>query len=71
MEDNTKMIIKANQVDYQKQAEKVYLKGNVSITNAIGLTTGEEIEFDLKTQEITANVIRCWLGQSVQQIPTP
>jgi lipopolysaccharide transport protein LptA len=54
MEDNTKMVIKANEVDYQKKDEKVYLNGNVSITSSIGLTTGEEIELDLQTQEIKA-----------------
>ncbi len=54
MDDNSKMVIKADEIDYRKKEEKVYLKGHVSINNAIGLTTGEEIEFDLKTQEITA-----------------
>lgn len=54
MDDNSKMIIKANEIDYQKKAEKVFLKGNVSITSNIGVTTGEEIEFDLQTQEIKA-----------------
>lgn len=54
MEDNDKMIIKANKVDYHKAEDKVYLTGNVSITSAIGVTTGEAIEFDLATQEITA-----------------
>jgi lipopolysaccharide export system protein LptA len=54
MDDNTKMVIKANEVDYRKAEDKVYLTGQVSITSAIGITTGEAIEFDLKTQEITA-----------------
>lgn len=54
MDDNTKMVILANEIDYQKQTEKVHLKGNVRITSAIGVTTGEEIEFNLQTQEITA-----------------
>lgn len=53
LEDQDKMIIMANQIDYKKAAEKVYLVGNVSITSSIGVTTGENIEFDLKTQEIT------------------
>lgn len=52
MEDQEKMIIRANQVDYRKAEEKVFLSGNVSITSAIGVTTGENIEFDLQTQEI-------------------
>ncbi len=54
MEDQDKMVIKANQVDYRKNDEKVFLKGQVSITSSIGVTTGDEIEFDLQTQEITA-----------------
>jgi len=54
MDDQDKMVIKANEVDYRKDAEKVFLKGNVSITSSIGVTTGEEIEFNLITQEITA-----------------
>lgn len=54
MDDQDKMVIKANEVDYRKAEEKVYLKGNVSITSSIGVTTGEEIEFNLLTQEITA-----------------
>lgn len=54
LEDQDKMVIKANQVDYRKRDEKVYLKGQVSITSSIGVTTGDEIEFDLQTQEITA-----------------
>ncbi len=54
MDDNTKMVIKANEIDYKKEVEKVYLKGNVNITSSLGVTTGEEIELDLKTQEIKA-----------------
>ena len=54
MDDQDKMMIKANEVDYRKAEEKVYLKGNVSITSSIGVTTGDEIEFNLLTQEITA-----------------
>ncbi len=54
MDDQDKMIILANEVDYRKAEEKVFLKGNVSIKSAIGTTTGEEIEFNLLTQEITA-----------------
>lgn len=54
MDDNTKMVIKANEIDYKKKEEKVYLKGNVHITSSLGVTTGEEIEFDLKSQEIKA-----------------
>ncbi|TDR18439.1 LptA/OstA family protein [Marinicella litoralis] len=54
MDDKDKMVIRANEVDYRKADEKVYLKGNVSITSSIGVTTGEEIEFNLLTQEITA-----------------
>ena len=52
MEDKTKMVINANEIDYKKVEEKVFLSGNVSITSSIGVTTGEHIEFDLKTQEI-------------------
>lgn len=52
LEDQDKMVIKANEIDYQKAAEKVFLSGNVSITSSIGVTTGENLEFDLKTQEI-------------------
>ncbi len=52
MEDRKKMTIKANQIDYQKNAEKVFLKGDVKITSSIGVTTGENLEFNLKTQEI-------------------
>lgn len=55
MEDQDKMVIKANQIDYRKAEEKVYLEGKVSITSSIGVTTGENIEFDLKTQEITTS----------------
>jgi lipopolysaccharide transport protein LptA len=54
MDDGDKMIIKANQMDYIKAEDKVYLKGRVSISSAIGITTGDEIEFDLKSQEMTA-----------------
>ena len=52
MEDNDKLVIKANEIDYQKAAEIVYLSGNVSITSSIGVTTGEDLEFNLKTQEM-------------------
>ncbi|MCX7554628.1 hypothetical protein OS175_12110 [Marinicella sp. S1101] len=52
MEDGDKMVIKANEMDYRKSEDKVYLVGNVSIKSSIGVTTGENIEFDLKTQEI-------------------
>ena len=52
MEDGDKMVIKANEIDYQKAAEKVFLSGNVSISSSIGMTTGENLEFNLKTQEI-------------------
>jgi lipopolysaccharide transport protein LptA len=55
MEDKDKMVIKANEIDYQKAAEKVFLSGNVSITSSIGVTTGENLEFDLKTQEIISS----------------
>ena len=54
MDDGDKMVIKANEMDYAKVENKVYLKGLVSITSSIGVTTGEEIEFDLLSQEITA-----------------
>ena len=54
MDDGDKMIIKANHMDYIKAEDKVYLKGNVSIASSIGVTTGDEIEFDLKSQEMTA-----------------
>ncbi|MFC3193567.1 LptA/OstA family protein [Marinicella sediminis] len=54
MENNDKMVIKADEIDYLKAEDKVFLTGNVSITSAIGVTTGEAIEFDLQTQEITA-----------------
>ena len=52
LEDQDKMVIKANEIDYQKAAEKVFLSGDVSISSSIGVTTGESLEFDLKTQEI-------------------
>ncbi len=52
LESQDKMVIKANQIDYQKADEKVFLSGNVSISSSIGVTTGENLEFDLKTQEI-------------------
>jgi len=52
LEDGDKMVVKANEIDYQKAAEKVYLSGQVSISSSIGVTTGERLEFDLKTQEI-------------------
>ncbi len=55
MEDGDKMIVKADQMDYRKADEKVYLSGNVSIKSSIGITTGENIEFDLKTQEIVSS----------------
>jgi len=54
MDDQELMVIKANEINYQKAEEKVYLKGHVSIVSSIGVTTGEDIEFDLKTQEINA-----------------
>lgn len=54
MDDGEKMVIMANQIDYKKSIDKVFLKGNVSIKSAIGVTTGEDIEFDMKSQEITA-----------------
>lgn len=55
MEDGDKMVIKADEMDYRKSEEKVYLAGNVSIKSSIGITTGENIEFDLKTQEIISS----------------
>ena len=54
MEDQTKMVIQANQIDYRKAEDKVILKGQVNIKSAIGVTTGEHMEFNLKTQEINA-----------------
>ncbi|MCB1583346.1 MAG: hypothetical protein KDI92_09805 [Xanthomonadales bacterium] len=54
MDDNSKMVINANEINYHKKDEKVLLKGNVVITSNIGVTKGEEIEFDLQTQEIKA-----------------
>lgn len=55
MDDGDKMVVMANEMDYRKADEKVYLSGNVSIKSSIGLTTGENIEFDLKTQEIVSS----------------
>ncbi len=55
MEGGDKMIIKANEIDYKKAEEIVYLSGNVSITSSIGVTTGEQLEFNLKTQEIISS----------------
>lgn len=55
MEGGDKMVMKANEVDYRKAAEKVYLSGQVSISSSIGVTTGEKMEFDLKTQEIISS----------------
>jgi len=55
LESGDKMIIKAEQVDYKKDQDKVFLDGDVSIQSGIGLTTGQSMIFDLNTQEITSN----------------
>jgi len=52
MEGGDKMVLKADEIDYQKAADKAFLSGNVSITSSIGVTTGEKLEFNLQTQEI-------------------
>lgn len=54
MDDGTKMTVQANQIDFDYAAETAFLKGAVRIENNIGISTGEAMEFNLKTQEIKA-----------------
>lgn len=54
MDDGTQMTVRANQIDFDYQAETAYLKGDVRIENNIGISTGEAMEFNLKTQEVKA-----------------
>lgn len=54
-EDGDKMTVEAKQMDYKKKSEKVFLSGNVNIKSSLGVTTGENIEFDLITQEIISS----------------
>ena len=44
----------ASQIDFDYQAETAFLKGNVRIENNIGISTGNAMEFNLKTQEYRA-----------------
>ena len=54
MESGELMVILANQMDYVKKDEKIYLKGDVKITSDMGVTTGQEMEINLLTQEISS-----------------
>jgi len=54
MDDGTLMTIQANQIDFDYQVETAFLKGDVRIENNIGISTGEAMEFNLKTQEVKA-----------------
>ncbi|MCF6300101.1 MAG: lipopolysaccharide transport periplasmic protein LptA [Proteobacteria bacterium] len=49
-----KMVVTANNMDYRKEIDKIFMKGDVKIVSSIGITTGEEIEFDIIKQEIIA-----------------
>lgn len=54
LEQQEKMIIKSDYMDYKMKSDKVFLKGNVSVKSEMGITQSEEMEIDLLTQEITA-----------------
>src|SRR5690554_6852568 len=54
MDDGTLMTIRANQIDFDYQAEIAFLQDDVRIENNIGISTGEAMEFNLKTQEVKA-----------------
>ncbi|GGF90500.1 hypothetical protein GCM10011365_09510 [Marinicella pacifica] len=61
MDDGSRMVIRANQIDFDYQSEIAFLKGDVRIENNIGVSTGEAMEFNLKTQEVKA------VGENNQQ----
>ena len=54
MDDGTLMTVEARQIDFDYQAETAFLKGDVRIKNNIGISTGNAMEFNLKTQEYKA-----------------
>jgi Uncharacterized protein conserved in bacteria len=54
MDDGTQMTVRANQIDFDYQAEIAFLKGDVRIENNIGISTGEAMEFNLVSQEVKA-----------------
>lgn len=54
MESGELMVILAKQMDYIKDEEKIYLKGDVKITSDMGTTSGKEMEINLLTQEISS-----------------
>ena len=53
-DQNDKMVIKSKYMDYRMQEDKVFLKGDVSVTSTMGLTQAQEMEIDLESQEILA-----------------
>ena len=53
-DEKDKMVIKSKYMDYRMQQDKVFLKGDVSVTSTMGLTQAEEMQIDLQTQEILA-----------------
>lgn len=61
MDDGSQMNVRANEIIFDYQLEKAFLSGDVRIENNIGISTGEAMEFNLKTQEIKA------VGQQNQQ----
>ena len=54
METGELMVILAKKMDYVKKDETIYLKGDVKITSDMGVTTGQEMEINLLTQEISS-----------------
>lgn len=54
MDSGELMVIKANQMDYIKADEKIYLKGAVKVTSDMGVSRGESMEINLLTQEISS-----------------
>lgn len=54
MEDQTVMHIRANEINYLYSAEIAILTGDVVIENNMGVSSGDAMEFNLKTQELKA-----------------
>ncbi|MCX7544599.1 lipopolysaccharide transport periplasmic protein LptA [Marinicella gelatinilytica] len=54
MDDGSQMYVQAKKIDFDYQAQKAFLNGDVRIENNIGISTGDAMEFNLETQEIKA-----------------
>ncbi len=54
MDSGELMVIKANQMDYVKADEKIYLNGAVQVSSDMGVSRGEAMEINLLTQEISS-----------------